>query len=104
MLFRSINDASLNQKQIAFVHKIMNHIEQNGYMEDMKELMKPIFKDGECVYESPKVMDIRAYCQDDLNTLWDETRRLVNPHKVYVDLSSKLYDIKIELLDQMSQD
>ena len=38
-----INDASLNQKQIAFVHKIINHIEQNGYMEDMKELMKPPF-------------------------------------------------------------
>ena len=70
----------------------------------MKELMKPIFKNGKCVYESPKVMDIRAYCQEDLNTLWDETRRLVNPHKVYVDLSSKLYDIKIELLDRMGQD
>lgn len=38
-----INDASLNQKQIAFVHKIVNHIEQNGYMEDIKELMKPPF-------------------------------------------------------------
>ena len=38
-----INDASLNQKQIAFVHKIINHIEQNGYMEDIKDLMKPPF-------------------------------------------------------------
>lgn len=38
-----INDASLNQKQIAFVHKIINHIEQNGYMDDIKELMKPPF-------------------------------------------------------------
>lgn len=38
-----INDASLNQKQIAFVHKIVNHVEQNGYMDDMKELMKPPF-------------------------------------------------------------
>ena len=69
----------------------------------MRELMQPIFKNGECCYTSPKVMDIRAYCQEELNTLWDETRRLVNPHKVYVDLSSKLYDIKIELLDQMGQ-
>lgn len=34
---------SLNQNQIAFVHKIINHIEQNGYMEDIKELMKPPF-------------------------------------------------------------
>ena len=38
-----INDASLNQQQIVFVRKIINHIEQNGYMEDMKELMKPPF-------------------------------------------------------------
>ncbi|MCM1087994.1 MAG: nicotinate phosphoribosyltransferase [Muribaculaceae bacterium] len=67
----------------------------------LRELMVPIFQNGKCVYTSPKVMDIRAYCQKEQDTLWDETRRLVNPHKVYVDLSSKLYDIKISLLDQM---
>ena len=69
----------------------------------LRELMVPIYKYGECCYTSPKVMDIRDYCQEELNTLWDETRRLVNPHKVYVDLSSKLYDIKISLLDQISK-
>ena len=69
----------------------------------MREIMVPIFLKGECCYESPKVMDIREYCRKELDTLWDETRRLVNPHKVYVDLSKKLYDIKIELLDRMGQ-
>lgn len=69
----------------------------------MRELLAPVFTDGRCVYESPKVMDIRDYCQRELSTLWDETRRLINPQKVYVDLSSKLYDIKIDLLDQMSE-
>ena len=38
-----INDASLNQKQISFLHKIINHVEKNGYMEDIKELQKPPF-------------------------------------------------------------
>ena len=38
-----INDQSLNQRQIAFVHKIINHIEQNGYMESVTELQKPPF-------------------------------------------------------------
>ena len=65
--------------------------------------MKQIFKKGECVYTSPKVMEIREYCKQELDTLWDETKRLVNPHQVYVDLSKKLYDIKIELLDKMSE-
>ena len=69
----------------------------------LRELMAPIFQGGKCCYKSPKVMDIRVYCQEEQNTLWEETRRLVNPHRVHVDLSSRLYDVKIALLDQMSQ-
>ena len=65
--------------------------------------MIPVFLDGKCVYESPNVMEIRDYCQKELDTLWDETRRLVNPHQVYVDLSQKLYDTRLRLLDQMGQ-
>lgn len=68
----------------------------------LREILKPVFIDGKCVYESPKVMDIRDYCQKELSTLWDETRRLVNPQEVYVDLSDKLYHIKIDLLEEMS--
>jgi len=70
----------------------------------IRELMIPVFVNGECVYTSPKVMEIRDYCTKELNTLWDETRRFANPHKVYVDLSGKLYDIKIALLDEMDKD
>ena len=66
----------------------------------IRELMVPVFLQGECVYDSPKVMDIREYCRNEQNTLWDEIRRFANPHKVYVDLSSRLYDIKIALLDE----
>jgi len=68
----------------------------------LRELMVPVFKNGECCYASPKVMEIRDYAQKELSTLWDETRRLMNPQQVYVDLSAKLYDLKIQLLDQMS--
>ena len=69
----------------------------------LRPIMKQIFDKGECCYTSPKVMDIRSYCQQELDTLWEETKRLVNPHEVYVDLSAKLYDIKIELLEKMSE-
>ncbi len=67
----------------------------------MKELMVPVFLEGECVYESPSVMDIRQYCIEEQNTLWDETKRLVNPHEVYVDLSDRLHEMKTELLNKM---
>ena len=70
----------------------------------LRELMIPLFVDGKCVYESPKTMDIRAYCLKEQDTLWEESRRLVNPHQVYVDLSKKLYDTKISLLDNMDDE
>ena len=65
----------------------------------MRELLIPIFKDGVCVYESPKVMEIREYCQKEKETLWEETKRLVNPHEVHVDLSNELWHMKQQLLD-----
>lgn len=65
----------------------------------LRELLVPIFISGECVYQSPSVMDIRNYCAKEQETLWDEARRLVNPHNVYVDLSNKLYQMKQQLLD-----
>jgi len=68
----------------------------------MKELLVPIFEGGKCVYTSPSVMDIRAYCAQDIDTLWDESRRLVNPHRVYIDLSKRLWNIKKALLDDYS--
>ena len=65
----------------------------------IRELLVPIFKNGQCVYESPSVMDIQAYCTQEKATLWDESKRLINPQEVYVDLSRKLYDLKNRLLD-----
>jgi nicotinate phosphoribosyltransferase len=65
---------------------------------ELRELLAPIFKDGVCVYDTPPVMEIRAHCQRELQTLWDETRRFVNPHTVYVDLSKQLYEMKMGLL------
>lgn len=67
---------------------------------EMKEILIPVFKKGQCVYESPKTMDIRAFCQEELSLLWDETRRLVNPQEVFVDLSRPLYDLKMNLLNK----
>lgn len=66
----------------------------------LRELLVKVFDKGICVYNSPQVMDIRDYCKKEQETLWDETRRLVNPSKVYVDLSKNLYDMKKNLLDE----
>ena len=71
-----------------------------GCSYEIHEILVPIFKKGQCIYESPKTMDIRNYCNTQLSLLWDETRRLVNPQEVYVDLSKPLYDLKMNLLNK----
>ncbi len=63
-----------------------------------KELMVPIFKDGKLIYKCPDLQQVRSYCLEQVDTLWDEVKRFDNPHTYYVDLSQKLWDIKYGLL------
>ena len=55
-------------------------------------------------YHSDSVMKLRDFEISEMETLWEETKRFENPHQVYVDLSQKLYDIKISLLEKMSKE
>ncbi|MBQ5884504.1 MAG: nicotinate phosphoribosyltransferase [Clostridia bacterium] len=68
-----------------------------------RELLVTVFKDGECVYNSPSLEDIRAYCNEQVSTLWDEVTRFENPHKYYVDFSGKLWGIKQSLIEKNSK-
>ena len=63
-----------------------------------RELLVPVFKSGECVYKTPHIADIQKYCKAEVDTLWEEVKRFENPHRYYVDLSRKLWDVKHELL------
>lgn len=63
-----------------------------------KELQVPVFIGGKRVYDSPAIDDIRDYCAAQLNTMWKSVLRFENPHRYYVDLSQKLWDVKRELL------
>ena len=71
---------------------------KNIYNFTAKELLVPIFQNGELVYDMPSLPDIQKYCAAQVDTLWDEVQRFDNPHTYYVDLSQKLWDIKYALL------
>ena len=60
----------------------------------------PIYLKGKLVYQRPSVEEIKKYCAEQVDTLWDEVKRFDNPHNYYVDLSQKLYDIKTRLLNE----
>ncbi len=66
----------------------------------LREMLIPVIKNGKTVYHSPDVMEIRDICTREKDTIWDETKRFVNPQEIYVDLSQKLYDIKTALFNK----
>jgi len=65
----------------------------------LRELLVPIFKDGKKVYKEPGIEEIRSYCLSEVASLWDEVKRFENPHKYYVDLSRRLWDVKHKMLE-----
>ena len=73
---------------------------KNVYNFEAKELQVPIFKNGELVYTCPALEEIRTYCLEQVDKLWDEVKRFDNPHTYYVDLSQKLWDVKYGLLKE----
>ena len=70
---------------------------------EMRPLLVPIFLGGKLVYNCPSVEEIKAHCKREQDSLWEECRRLTNPHAVHVDLSDKLYEMKKRLLAQYSR-
>ena len=64
----------------------------------VKPLQEHIFSNGNLVYTTPSLQDISKHRAQELDTLWDEIKRLNNPHKYYVDLSSDLWSLKNTML------
>jgi nicotinate phosphoribosyltransferase len=67
---------------------------------EAKELLVPVFRGGELVYKLPALEEVKRYCAEQVNSLWDEVKRFDNPHNYYVDLSQKLWNIRYDLLKE----
>lgn len=65
-----------------------------------RKLLVPVFANGECVYNEPSIDEIRNYCAEQIDNLWEEVKRFENPHTYYVDLSEKLWRVRKELIEK----
>ena len=65
----------------------------------LRELLVPVFVRGKQVYHSPCLQDICAYAKQEMQTLWEEYKRLTKPHLYKVDLSEQLYELKQALIE-----
>ncbi|MGL5575317.1 MAG: nicotinate phosphoribosyltransferase [Sarcina sp.] len=69
-----------------------------------KELQVPVFEDGELVYTSPSLKEMKEYSVKEVEKLWEEVLRFENPHTYYVDLSKKLWVMKDTLIERLKGD
>lgn len=70
---------------------------------EARPLLVKIYDNGRCVYTPKPLSEIKEYCKQQVDMLWDEVKRFENPHKYYVDLSQSLWDIKHDLLKKYSK-
>ena len=64
-----------------------------------RNLREQIFKAGKCIYEKPSINEIRDYCREQLDAMWDEMKRFENPQTYYVDLSYDLWKLKHDMIE-----
>ncbi len=65
-----------------------------------RRLLVPIFEKGKQVYLEPAIEDIRDYCAEQIDNLWEEVKRFENPHSYYVDLSEELWRVRKTLIEE----
>ena len=71
------------------------------YNYELKSLQQDIIKNGKQVYKMPDLAEIKAYAKKDLDSFWDEYKRLDKPHVYKVDLSDGLYELKKDMLEKI---
>lgn len=68
-----------------------------------KDLLEPIFREGECIYRCPSLQEIRERTKNELKGFPVGIKRFLNSHIYSVGMEKKLYDIKIDLIKQIRQ-
>ena len=68
---------------------------------EIRELQEKIFENGKLIYKNPSLKEIAKYSKKELDSMWEEVKRIENPHKYYVDLSKKLWILKNNMLNNI---
>lgn len=70
---------------------------------ELRDLLVPVFEEGRLVYDCPSLQEIRAYSMREMEHLWDEIKRFTYPQTYYVDLSRRLLDLKLKMLEDVQK-
>ena len=95
----ALSDEVIPNDKYTLIHPLETWKQKELTNYQVRDLLVPIFKDGQLVYQTPNIEETKAYCNNEFNTLYEEIKRIDNPHEYYVDLSDKLRNLKEELIN-----
>lgn len=95
----ALSDEVIPNDKYTLIHPLETWKQKELTNYQVRDLLVPIFKDGQLVYQTPNIEKTKAYCNNEFNTLYEEIKRIDNPHEYYVDLSDKLRNLKEELIN-----
>lgn len=95
----ALSDEVIPNDKYTLIHPVETWKQKELTNYQVRDLLVPIFKDGQLVYQTPNIEETKAYCNNEFNTLYEEIKRIDNPHEYYVDLSDKLRKLKEELIN-----
>ena len=95
---------SINGDKLIIVDpiNILKQSEITNY--NLVPLQKQIFKDGNLVYDDPTILEKRDYCEEQMNTIYPEVKREMNPHTYYVDGTLEYVEFKNDMIKKLKKE
>jgi len=93
-----------SEKRLKMFHPVHTHIMKYVTDFEARDLHQAIFENGELVYELPALEEIRRFAKENLDLLWDEYKRTMNPPEYPVDLSQACWDNKMAIIRSVRED
>jgi len=91
------------EAEIFMFHPVHTFINKTVRDFTARPILQDIFVKGERVYELPTLDEIKAYTRDNLDSLWEEYKRDLNPQKYPVDLSTDCWNHKMATMERMKK-
>lgn len=92
-----------DQEELYMFHPVHTFINKTVVDFDARPILQDIYIDGKRIYELPDLKDIKLYAEDNLNSLWEEYKRNLNPQKYPVDLSQECWQHKRNTIDKVKE-
>lgn len=92
-----------SEKRLKMFHPVHTFISKFVTNFEAKNLHVKVVENGDIIYENPPLMQMRDYAQENLNLLWDEYKRSLNPEEYPVDLSQKCWDNKMRNIQEVQE-